>query len=97
MKLGVSSKGSLEECSGSSGSSLTTVLLASCSSSRNRDTRIAVTLQTWDREISKRGGVPYGLVKAVRILVPLPWTSNIGNTQTGQSLTAVADSASEEN
>ena len=44
MKLGASSKGSLEEWSGSSGVSLTDVLFASCSPRRNRDTRIAVML-----------------------------------------------------
>ncbi len=45
MKLGVSdSYGLLEEYNGSSGSSLTTIRLASCNSSRKRETRIAVML-----------------------------------------------------
>ncbi len=44
MKLGVS-YGSLEECSGSSGSSLTTAWSASCKSRRNREMRMAVRLR----------------------------------------------------
>ncbi len=46
MKLGVLSHAFLEECNGSSASSLTTTWFVCCSSRRKRDMRIAVILRT---------------------------------------------------